>query len=157
VLKVHVVIVCFKCFKGMLKAFYIDVAKVDRDVAKVDRDVAHVAMAIYVYFKCMFYVFHLDVAKVDLDVVYICMLQASVSGVLYICCKCFVWMLHMFCNCYTRVFKYFLGVCKCFRCTLQVHQLFWMYVASVSSGCCKNRSGVIYVAMDPPTAVAYTC
>jgi hypothetical protein len=37
-------------FRGMLQAFYIDDAKVDRDVAKVDRDVAHVAMTIHIYF-----------------------------------------------------------------------------------------------------------
>jgi hypothetical protein len=37
-------------------------------------------------------------------------------------------------------FQVFLGV-------LQVFKLFWTYVASVSSGCCKNRSGVAHVAM----------
>jgi len=37
-LKPHVASVyfkCFKCFRGMLQVFYIDVAKVDRDVANV--------------------------------------------------------------------------------------------------------------------------
>jgi ethanolamine utilization microcompartment shell protein EutS len=34
-LKAHVVSVCFKCFRGMLQVFYIDVAKVDKDVAHV--------------------------------------------------------------------------------------------------------------------------
>jgi hypothetical protein len=46
-LKAHVASLCFKCFKGMLQAFYID-------VAKVDLDVAHVAIAIHICFKCMF-------------------------------------------------------------------------------------------------------
>jgi hypothetical protein len=32
-LKLHVVSVYFKCFRGMLQVFYIDVARVDRDVA----------------------------------------------------------------------------------------------------------------------------
>ena len=67
--KVHVASVYFRYFRGVLQAFHID-------VAKVDRDVAYVAMAIYVCFsvgsKCficsrrMLQVFHLDVAKVDL-------------------------------------------------------------------------------------------
>ena len=50
--KPHVAKVCFKCFRGMLQALYIN-------VAKVDRDVAHVVMAIHVSFKCMFQMFHL--------------------------------------------------------------------------------------------------
>jgi hypothetical protein len=37
--------------------------------------------------------------------------------------------------------------CKCFRRMLQVFHLFQTYVASVSSGCCKSRSGVAHVAM----------
>jgi hypothetical protein len=32
-LKAHVANVCFKCFRGMLQMFHMDVAKVDRDVA----------------------------------------------------------------------------------------------------------------------------
>jgi hypothetical protein len=63
---VHGVTVCFKCFRGMLQDFYIDVVKVGLNVAKVDQDVAHVAMTIHVCFKCfrcIFQVFHLDVTK----------------------------------------------------------------------------------------------
>jgi hypothetical protein len=81
-LKVHVAIVCFKCFKyflGMLQVLYIDVA--------------HVVMAINVCFKCMFQMnaasVYLNVAKVDPHVVYTCMLQAYVSSVI----RCFICML----------------------------------------------------------------
>jgi ribonuclease PH len=41
-LKEHIANVSFKCFRGMLQVFYIDVAKVDQDVAKVDQNVAMV-------------------------------------------------------------------------------------------------------------------
>jgi hypothetical protein len=37
---------------------------------------------------------------------------------------------------------------------LQVFQLFQTYVASVSSKCCKNKSGVVHVAMGPTTIEA---
>jgi hypothetical protein len=39
--------------------------------------------------------------------------------------------------------------CKCFRRVLQVSRLFRTYAASVSFGCCNNRSGVAHVAMGP--------
>ena len=38
---------------------------------------------------------------------------------------------------------------SCFRCMLQVFQLFWTYVANVSSRLCKSRSCVTHVAVDP--------
>jgi hypothetical protein len=78
-LKEHVANVCFKCFKDMLQAFYIDAAKVDRDIAKVDRDVAHVAIAKYTCCKCyrcfrrMLQIFHLDVLKINLGVAHVAM------------------------------------------------------------------------------------
>ena len=34
-LEANVASVCFKCFRGMLQVFHMDVAKVDRDVAYV--------------------------------------------------------------------------------------------------------------------------
>ena len=122
------------------------------DVAKVDRDVAHVAMAIHVRCKCMFQIFSL--------------FQTYVASVLFGYCKsrsgcciymqmfgvfiCMLQVFHLYvCNGYKHVFKFFLVFCKCFRRMLQVFHLFLMYVASVSSGCCKNRSGVAYVAMGP--------
>jgi hypothetical protein len=63
-LKAHVAIVYFKCFKsfiGMLQVLYID-------VANIDRDVAHVIMAIHVCF--------------------------NVSSTSDECCNCFIWMLY---------------------------------------------------------------
>jgi hypothetical protein len=52
-------------------------------------------------------------------------------------------MLHML----AMAFKCFQLFCKCFSCMLQVFHLFRMYVASVSFGYCKNRSGVAHVAV----------
>jgi hypothetical protein len=46
VLKVHDSSVCFKCFKGVLQVFHVD-------VAKVDRDVAYVAMVVHVCCKLL--------------------------------------------------------------------------------------------------------
>jgi hypothetical protein len=84
-----------------------------------------------------------------------------------ICCKCFIWMLHMFrtyvvsvlsryCICLHRlssVFRRYASAsdicCKSFRQMLQVFRLFQTYVASVSSRCCKSRSGVAYIATGP--------
>jgi hypothetical protein len=44
-------------------------------------------------------------------------------------------------------FQVFMTFCKCFRRMLQVFQLFWMYAASVSYGCCKSSLGVAHVTM----------
>jgi hypothetical protein len=100
----------------------------------------------------MLQVFHLDVAKGDLDIAYTCKLQAYVSSVLgvsYLCCKCFHLDVAYVYNSHIRVFKFFLVFCRCFRCMLQMFQLFWTYVAGALSGCYKNRSGVAHVAMEP--------
>ena len=53
-MEAHVASVCFKCFKGILQLFHIDVAKVDQGCCT--------------YCKCfrgMLQLFHMDVAKVD--------------------------------------------------------------------------------------------
>ena len=42
-------------------------------------------------------------------------------------------------SCVLQVFQMY--VCKCFS--------FWTYVASISFGCCKNKSGVAHVTMGP--------
>jgi hypothetical protein len=67
------------------------------------------------------------------------------------CCICFTHMLPIFyldvayaCNDFQVFIRCF---CKCFRRIPQVFQLFRTYVASVSSRCCKSRSGVADVAM----------
>jgi hypothetical protein len=89
------------------------------DVAKVDRDVAHVAMAIHVFssvcfmcFRHMFQEFHLDVAY---------------TSVCFKCFWCFINILQVFLLDVAYVLQWpqicssiFLGVFKCFRCTLQV-------------------------------------
>jgi hypothetical protein len=69
-LKLHVASIyfkCFKCFRGMLQIFYIDVAKVDRDVAHVAMVFSSVCPKCFICFRHMLQVFPLDAAKVDLD------------------------------------------------------------------------------------------
>jgi len=113
-LKAHVASVCFR---GMLQVFHMDVAKLDRDVTYVAMVVLYVAC---VYSKCFIYFFRHMFASV------------------------FTWMLHMF---YLDVayilqllFQAFFGCFyKCFRCMLQVFELFGTYVASVSCGCFRSR------------------
>jgi hypothetical protein len=81
----------------------------------------------------------------------------NVSVVSDICCTCFIWVLHTFHimlqvvnsdvayvlqwlhTCFPRVSDLY---CKCF-------QLFWTYVANVSSRYYKIRSGVAHVAVGP--------
>jgi hypothetical protein len=76
----------FKCFRGMLQVFYIDVAKISGCCTCCNG-----------VFKCMSQTFHLFqtyVASVSSTCcIYICMLQAyvsSVSGVSYVYFKCFI-------------------------------------------------------------------
>ena len=95
--------------------------------------VASVCSKCFSCFRWMLHVFYLGVAYVS-----------------HLCCKCFIRMLHMFSHiCYicfamaTHVFS------LCFRCMLQVFQLFQTYVASVSPRCCKSRYGVAHVVVDP--------
>jgi hypothetical protein len=78
----------------------------------------------------------------------------SVSDVSCACCKCFIWMLHMFWNDFQAFFRC-LSVsdvhCKCFSCYGRMLQVLRMYVISISSGCCKTRSGIAHVA------IGHTC
>jgi hypothetical protein len=83
--------------------------------------VSSVCSKCFVCFRRILQVFYLDIAKLDWDVAYI-----------YIC-KCFM-CFHIFFNGYIRVFKFFLV------CLL-------VYVASVSSRCCKSRLSVAHIAM----------
>jgi hypothetical protein len=108
--KLHVASIYFKCFRGMLQVFYINVTKVDLEVARVAMVFSSICRKCFICFRRMLQVFYLDVAKVDLDVAYTCMLQAyvsSISAVSYVCRKCFILMLHMFCNGYKRVLLVF--------------------------------------------------
>jgi hypothetical protein len=43
---------CFKCFRGMLQVFHMD-------IAKVDRDVSYVAIVVHVCYERLFQMFHL--------------------------------------------------------------------------------------------------
>jgi hypothetical protein len=76
--------------------------------------------------------------------------EACCKCVCFRCCVYFTYMLQVFlsrcCICLQWLFKCFQMLCKCFRHVLQMFQLFQTYVASVSSGCCKSKSGVAYVS-----------
>jgi hypothetical protein len=61
-------------------------------------------------------------------------------------------MLHIICNGFSSIFKCF---AKCFRCMLQVFQLFQTYVVNVSFGCFKSRSGV--ASLSSPFATLPWC
>jgi hypothetical protein len=87
--------------------------------------VASVLSRCCICFKHMLQLFHLNVAMLHIYV-------TSVSSRCYICFAMA-----------TRVFSW------CFRRMLPVFQLFRTYVASVSSRCCKSRSGVAHVAIGP--------
>ena len=76
---------CFRCFRGMLQAF-------DMDVAKVDRDVAYVAMVVQVCCKSLSPMFHVFFRR---------MLQACFFG----CCICFL----------TYVASVLSGCCVCLQ------------------------------------------
>ena len=67
----------------------------------------------------------------------------DIAYVSHICCSCFIWMLHTL----AMAFKCFQVFCKFFGCMLKCFYLLQTYVASVSSGPCKNRSDVALVAM----------
>jgi hypothetical protein len=59
----------------------------------------------------------------------------------------FMWMLHMFCNDFSSIFRCF---CKYFRCMFQIFFFcLYTYVANVSSGCFKSRSGIARIVMAP--------
>jgi hypothetical protein len=60
-LKLHVVSICFKCFRGILQVFHTDVIKVDRDIA----------MVIHVCCKLLFSMFHLFFPNVCYKYVYL--------------------------------------------------------------------------------------
>ena len=78
-LKAHVAGVyfkCFRCFRGMLQVFHID-------VSKVDHDVAHVAMVVYVCCKRLLQMFYLFFRR---------MLLVCLFG----CCICFTYIYKCF-------------------------------------------------------------
>jgi hypothetical protein len=118
------------------------------DGVKVDRDVIRVVMAIHVCFQ----VYILNVSSVPevcckcfyLDVAYIFMLQAYVSSVF----RCFI---HMFTSVlsgccirlqwFSNIFRSFR---KCLRRLFKVFHLSLLYVATVTSGCFKNRLNVAH-------------
>ena len=76
-MKAHVASIyykCFRCFRGMLQVFHMD-------VAIIDRDVAHVSMVVHVCCKRLFQMFHL------LFQTYVKCAYLDVAYVSHICCK----------------------------------------------------------------------
>jgi hypothetical protein len=111
-LKGHVASVYFKyfrCFRGMLQVFHMD-------VTKVDREVAYVAMVVHMYCKLLFPIFQLQTY------------DASV----------FIWMLHMFYTYVVSVFILMLHMFHTYVVSVFIWMLhmFHAYVASILSGCC---------------------
>jgi hypothetical protein len=119
------------------------------DVAKVDRDVTHIAMVVHICFNYIFQMFYLFQTSVATG----CCIYIVFQLFSYICCKCFHLDFVMFAMA-THMFSSFLVFCNCFRHMLQLFQLFWTYVASVLSECCKRRSDVAHVEWDPLAAAA---
>jgi hypothetical protein len=140
--------VCFKCFRcsrGMLQLFHMNVANIHRDVAFVakcsrgmlqvfQRHVATVCSKCFicfrrtlqVFFMWMLHMFHTYVLRVCLK----CFHVAS--------CKCFIWILHMF---RTRV----ASVCsKCFICFKRMLYLSvsCVQVFRVSEVCSESHWGM---------------
>jgi hypothetical protein len=111
----------------MLQAFYVD-------IAKVDRDLAYVAMVVHICCKLLFSMFQLFL-QTYLPSVFVWMFNMFYTYVASV----FIWMLCMF----YMVFKCLLGVSAsvsdayfvCFICLRT-------YVASVAFGCFKSRPGV---------------
>ena len=92
-----------------------------------------------VCFKCFIWVLQ----KVDRDVAYTCLLQEYIFKRF----KCFICMLQVFHLDIAYVLQW---LHTCFSSVSDVScKCFQTYVVSVSSGCCKSRSSVAHVAMEP--------
>jgi hypothetical protein len=92
----------------------------------------------------MLQMFCQDVAKIDLDVTYTCMLQAYVSkilGALYLCLQVFHLDVAYVYNCFKCFSDVFISVSGAyFKCFIY----FFLYVATIASGCFKSRLGVAH-------------
>jgi hypothetical protein len=90
-LKAHIATIrfkCFRCFRGVLQVFHIDVAKVDRDVAYV----LHMLQWLYTYVASVY------------SKCFICFLET--------CCKYFLFwiLLSGCCICFAMTFQVFLAM-----------------------------------------------
>jgi uncharacterized membrane protein YgcG len=128
-LKAHVASGCFKCFRGTLQVFHMD-------VAKRDQDVVYVAMVVHVCCKSLFLMFHLFSRR---------MLQVCLSR----CCICFTHLLQVFYLDIAYILQLFF---KCFQVFFQVFQTYVANASAVLDICCKSISSD--VARDPPATAA---
>jgi hypothetical protein len=82
-----------------------------------------------------------------LDVTYTGMLQAYVSSVFQVFHTYMLQVFHLdvayVCNSFQILFKHFRKCFICFKCFICL----LLYVASVASGCFKNKSGIAHVAL----------
>ena len=100
-LKAHVVSVCFKCFRGMLQLFHMD-------VAKEDRDDAYVVMVVHICCNSLFLMFYLFFRSM-----FICMLhmfQTYVTSVISGCCIYFAMPFQVFSGVFASIFRHMLQV-----------------------------------------------
>ena len=86
---------------------------------------------------------HLDVSKIDRNVAHVAMVmlrvfQAHVSGVSSVI-FCMLQVLYLDIS---KVDRDVAHVAMVFQLYAQIFYLFYTYVAKISSGCCKSRSGV---------------
>jgi len=84
---------CFRCFRGTLQVFHMD-------ITKVDQGVTYVAMVVHICCK------HLSVFRLFFQTYLASVFIWILHMFQHKCCKCFIWMLRMF----AMFFKCFLGV-----------------------------------------------
>jgi hypothetical protein len=95
-------------------------------------------------FRLLFQVFHLDVVKVDLDVAYVATTKYIYCKPMFQVFRCMLQIFHL------NVSKVDLGVphaANGYTRMFQVFHYLHTYVAHVSCGCFKSRSGVAHAAM----------
>jgi hypothetical protein len=77
---------------------------------------------------------------------------SCVSDISVVCCKCFIWMLQV-----DQDVAHVTSVSEvCCKRLFQMFHLFQTYVASVSFGCCKTRSGCC-IYMQVFLVLSYVC
>jgi hypothetical protein len=96
------------------------------------------------YFKCfrrftlMFQVFHLDYCKSRYGMLH--MLQWQYMHIASLCFKCFRWLRCIFQVFHLNVAYVTMAIHVCSKRMFWVFQMFQIYVAHLSSECCKSRS-----------------
>jgi hypothetical protein len=120
-LKLHVVSICFKCFRSTFAGVSY----------RCYKSMLKCCTCCNVIFKCMFQMFHrfqtyiVSVSSGCCKSRSECCIYMHVANEYFKCFKYFVRMLHMFCNGYKSCFSGALDVCcKCFNCFRRILQVF---------------------------------